>query len=98
MWNGVELIKANRYFASSKTCSNCRNKKETLKLSERIYTCEVCNHKQDRDLNAAINLANYSPTQKPCESKACGERVAAMQSTSKKHEILSNGYESNIKY
>jgi putative transposase len=98
LWKGVELVKANRYFASSKTCSNCGHKKETLKLSERIYTCEVCNHKQDRDLNAAINLANYSPTQKPCESKACGERVAGMQSTSKKHEILSNGYESNIKY
>lgn len=81
LWKNVELVKADRYFASSKTCSNCGHKKETLKLSERVFNCEVCDYKKDRDLNAAINLANYSPTQKPCESKACRERVAIMQKT-----------------
>lgn len=89
IWNGVELVKADRFFASSKTCSNCGHKKEVLKLSERVFNCEVCNHTQDRDLNAANNLANYSPTQKYCESQACGEssELRKVQRASMKHEI-----------
>ena len=55
-WYGRELIKINRWFPSSKTCSNCGNVKETLLLSERTYKCEVCKTKIDRDLNAAINI------------------------------------------
>jgi putative transposase len=40
-WYGVELIRANRFFASSKTCSKCGNRKEDLPLSQRIFSCEV---------------------------------------------------------
>ena len=72
-WLGKELIIANRFFPSSKLCSSCGNKKETLKLSERTYICENCGLEIDRDLNAAINLANYCPTQKDCECEASGE-------------------------
>ena len=56
-WYGRELIKINRYFPSSKTCSGCGNIKEKLKLSERVYRCE-CGLEIDRDLNAAINIKN----------------------------------------
>lgn len=72
-WAGKEIVIANRFFASSKTCSACGFKKESLKLSERIFCCEVCGHTIDRDLNAAINLANYCPTLKYKGSEACGE-------------------------
>lgn len=44
------------FYPSSKTCSRCLSKKKTLKLSERIYRCDVCGHVIDRDLNAAINI------------------------------------------
>ena len=57
-WYGRNLIKINQWFPSSKTCSNCGNIKETLLLSERIYKCEVCKIKIDRDLNASINIKN----------------------------------------
>lgn len=73
-WYGKELIIVDRFFPSSKLCSNCGNKKEELKLSERIYKCECCGLEIDRDINAAINLANYSPTQKSWGSHASGER------------------------
>lgn len=53
-WYGRELIKINQWYPSSKTCSNCGNVKETLLLSERVYKCEVCNTKIDRDYNASI--------------------------------------------
>lgn len=71
-WSGKELIVADKWFASSKTCSNCGNKKEKLSLSERIYKCENCGIEINRDLNAAKNLANYSPTPKCGESHASG--------------------------
>jgi len=53
---GSKLIVVDRWFPSSKTCSNCGHKKEILSLSERVFNCENCNFTIDRDLNAAINL------------------------------------------
>lgn len=61
-----------RFFPSSKFCSGCGNKKNDLKLSQRVYKCECCGLEIDRDVNAAINLANYSPTQKSWGSYASG--------------------------
>ena len=55
-WNGVELVIADRWFPSSKTCSNCGSVKETLSLSERVYACENCGVSIDRDENSALNL------------------------------------------
>ncbi len=55
-WYGKEIVKIPRFAPSSKTCSSCGNVKKELKLSERIYNCDVCGHLQDRDLNASINI------------------------------------------
>lgn len=55
---GVKIVKAGRFFASSKTCACCGWKKENLALSDRIFVCDDCGHTMDRDLNAAINLKN----------------------------------------
>ena len=54
---GGELIVADRWFASSKTCSGCGAAKAKLALSERTYVCMECGIVLDRDVNAAINLA-----------------------------------------
>ena len=54
----ITLIKANRYYASTKKCSCCGNRK-VMEIDERTYKCEECNLVIDRDLNAAINLAQY---------------------------------------
>ena len=54
---GKYLIKVDRYFASSKICSVCGNKKEELSLSDRIYYCE-CGNRMDRDATAAVNIMN----------------------------------------
>ena len=90
MWYGKEIVKVDRFYASSKICSNCNNKKEILKLSEREYKCFNCGLEIDRDLNAAINLANYSPTLKFKGSKACGvsnESLIYKDGDIKKQEI-----------
>ncbi|HDN25665.1 MAG TPA: transposase [Thioploca sp.] len=57
-YKGNYLLIADRWFPSSKICSNCGNKKEQLALHERVYHCEACGQSLDRDLNAAINLKN----------------------------------------
>ncbi|BAY62569.1 transposase, IS607 family protein [Calothrix brevissima NIES-22] len=53
---GSKLVVVDRFYPSSKTCSNCGEKKLYLSLSERIFKCEYCNFECDRDLNAARNL------------------------------------------
>lgn len=58
-WYGSKLTVADRFFASSKTCSNCGEKKTTLSLKERVFRCEHCDYEADRDLNAAKNLEKY---------------------------------------
>ncbi len=56
-WYGSTLVKAPRFYPSSKTCSRCGTVKAKLSLDERTYHCEACGLDIDRDVNAAINLA-----------------------------------------
>lgn len=56
---GIEFVEADTFFPSSKLCSECGFRKSRLSLSERVFICECCGSVTDRDLNAAINLANY---------------------------------------
>ncbi|MBS9392831.1 MAG: IS200/IS605 family element transposase accessory protein TnpB [Dolichospermum sp. LBC05a] len=57
---GCEIIIADRWYPSSKTCSHCGHKKGVLSLSERTFYCENCGFEMDRDLNAAINLSRQA--------------------------------------
>lgn len=59
-WAGGEIVLVDRWFPSSKTCSDCGVVKDSLKLSERVFICEDCGAMMDRDLNAAINLKQYA--------------------------------------
>jgi putative transposase len=63
-WYGTELIIADRWFPSSKTCSGCGTVKGDLSLADRVYRCDGCGLVADRDVNAAINLARYTPPPK----------------------------------
>jgi IS605 OrfB family transposase len=58
-WRGGRVIVADRWFASSKTCSGCGAVKAKLPLSERFYASASCGLVLDRDVNAARNLAEY---------------------------------------
>lgn len=54
--NIKQVIEINRYYPSSKTCSQCGYKNKDLTLNDREWTCPVCGTHHDRDLNAAINI------------------------------------------
>ena len=58
-WNNIEFVQVDRFYPSSKTCSNCGCIKSNLKLKDRTYVCEECGFTIDRDYNAAINLSRY---------------------------------------
>lgn len=74
-WYGKELIKINRFFPSSKTCSGCGHVKDQLGLDERTYICESCGLVIDRDLNASISIRSVGITtdvnQSVMECKTC---------------------------
>lgn len=70
--HGRDLVIADRYYPSTKTCSGCGAIKPVA-LSERVYKCPVCGLAIDRDFNAAINLSRLragSSDVKPVEMEA----------------------------
>ena len=56
---GTEFVEADKWYPSSKTCSECGYVKTKLSLSEREFKCECCGAVIDRDKNASINLSRY---------------------------------------
>lgn len=75
------VIQADRYFPSTKICSQCGNKKDEMPTSLRTYRCSNCGSTLDRDYNAALNLRNFGVGQ---TLRACGESP----SDSVKQEVL----------
>jgi putative transposase len=55
-WRHKILIEVDRWYASSKTCSNCRHVLDELRLDVRYWTCPKCRVSHDRDVNAARNV------------------------------------------
>lgn len=57
--SNIKFFQVDRFFPSSKTCSQCGCIHKNLKLSDRIFECPYCGFTIDRDFNAAMNLENY---------------------------------------
>lgn len=54
--NDKRVVFIDRFYPSSKTCSQCGYKKRDLKLRDRFWVCPICGRKHDRDVNAAMNI------------------------------------------
>lgn len=81
-WYGSTLVEADRYFPSSKTCTACGRRKSNLTLADRIFECDGCGMRIDRDLGAAINLARLGvPTSLGEQSPAGSGPVAGRGAT-----------------
>ncbi|MGL5715930.1 MAG: RNA-guided endonuclease InsQ/TnpB family protein [Paraclostridium sp.] len=59
---GGHLLKINKWYPSTKLCSNCKNKQD-IELSDRIYICNNCGLEIDRDYNSALNLKTVGATE-----------------------------------
>ncbi|GAA1631142.1 zinc ribbon domain-containing protein [Georgenia ruanii] len=75
-WRGGQVLLADRWFASSKTCSACGTRKDALLLTERVYRCAPCGLVIDRDLNAAANLATWAERHTSGTAPGAGARQA----------------------
>ena len=73
LWYGAKHVKADRWFASSKLCSPCGWKNDDLTLSDREWWCGGCGVLNERDANAAMNLANWPGLSLPVTGR--GDRV-----------------------
>ena len=75
-WYGSQVVVIDRFYPSSRTCSNCHYVLPELKLSVREWDCPVCGAHHDRDLNAAKNILNQATTRAgTARSNADGEGV-----------------------
>ena len=55
-WYGGSLVKIDRFYPSSKTCSDCGHKVDKMPLNVREWVCPKCGCAHDRDINAAQNI------------------------------------------
>jgi putative transposase len=87
-WYGRTLVKVDRFFPSSKTCSCCGHVVERLPLDARQWACPSCKARHDRDVNAAHNIlaAGLAVAR---ESEVCGPGVS--------HRVLLNAVQSGLK-
>ena len=60
-WYGRTLIKIDRYFPSSKRCSDCGHVVDKLPLNIREWDYSECGTHHDRDINASINILRMGP-------------------------------------
>ena len=87
---GGEIIFADRFYPSSKTCSACGHVLDVLPLSVREWTCPDCGSHHDRDLNAAVNLKNLAASSAvaACEEEGSGaRRKVRVKPASTKQEV-----------
>ena len=87
---GGQVVVADRWYPSSKTCSDCGHRLDELPLSVREWTCPVCCAVHDRDVNAAVNLKNMavSSTVAACGEEGSGSgRKTRVKPASVKQEV-----------
>ena len=95
-WHDRVVIKAHRFYPSSKTCSHCGHIYHGLSLKERTWTCDNCHAHHDRDENACLNLYNYNKLNNNAAGtavNACGGNVRPKTSKkiiSKKSRAINN--------
>ncbi|WER50709.1 RNA-guided endonuclease TnpB family protein [Cupriavidus sp. WKF15] len=87
---GAKVVVADRFYASSKTCSACGHKLESLPLSMREWMCPPCGTIHDRDVNAAVNLCNHavsSTVSARGEEGSGSDRKTRVKPSSAKREV-----------
>ena len=92
-WRGTALIVADRWYPSSKTCSNCGVVKTKLRLIDRVFDCDSCGHRADRDRNAAANLAALAAhVQRGTSPPSCGATKNEPDGNSSQTSHAGSGY------
>ncbi len=102
-WYGSRVLLADRWYASSKSCSGSGWRDEDFTLSDRTFHCQACGLVLDRDLNAAINLAqlagSLSDSLNACGADSAGSsREAGVKLSAKRGPRARKKQEQNTEY
>ncbi len=90
-WYGCHLVQADRFYPSSKTCTACGRRKPNLTLADRIFECDQCGIRIDRDLGAAINLARLGVLTLLGEQSPAGSGPVAGRGATRETEPAPSG-------
>jgi putative transposase len=88
-WYGRELVKIDRWFPSSKRCSNCGHVVQRLPLNIREWDCPECGDHHDRDVNAAINVLAAGQAVSVCGATVRPEESKSRQAGATKQKLRS---------
>jgi putative transposase len=80
-WYGRTLVKIDRWYPSSKTCSSCKHVLDSLTLDRREWVCPECGMLHDRDTNAAMNILAEGLSVAACGGSRRPVRAKARQAT-----------------
>ena len=83
-WYGSLVERVDRFYPSSKECSVCHQLNHLLTLADRFWQCQGCGTWHDREVNAAVNLEQYSVGQEPARTQAGGEHRVLVEAGSPK--------------
>ncbi|MEO0539197.1 MAG: RNA-guided endonuclease TnpB family protein [Cyanobacteria bacterium P01_A01_bin.123] len=87
-WYGRELVKIDRWFPSSKRCSNCGHIAEKMPLDIRTWECPECGCNHDRDINAALNVLAVGQAVLVCGATVRPEQSKSVKAGAMKQEPL----------
>jgi putative transposase len=90
---GKGYIEVNRFFASSKTCSCCMHAQAKMPLDVRMWTCDKCGAKHDRDINAAINIRDEAQRMIAAGAVATANGGTVSQAKGRKSSVLARAVE-----
>lgn len=90
---GKGYIEVNRFFASSKTCSCCLHAQAKMPLDVRMWTCDQCGAKHDRDINAAINIRDEAQRMIAAGAVATANGGTVSQAKGRKSSVLARAVE-----
>ena len=75
VWFGAELVVCDRWFPSTRTCSQCGRVAPPMRLGDRVFCCQGCRLVTDRDRNAAANLAAWAEAANTAAARAPDRRA-----------------------
>ena len=90
---GKGYIEVNRFFASSKTCSCCLHAQAKMPLEIRMWTCDKCGTRHDRDINAAINIRDEAQRMIAAGAVATANGGTVSQAKGRKSSVLARAVE-----
>jgi putative transposase len=95
---GTQVVLVDRWYPSSKLCSACDYRHESLTLADRCWTCNACGVYHDRDVNAAINLKRFATGAHAARTALPVASPSVMPDTAASKLLAGGGKDTPVRY